>query len=74
MKADLFFGYTLVDGLYVAEPEKVLLDQCYLASRGLTSLFREELNLSRVDRGRLMEMAQPFASAVQTQIQAVMRS
>ncbi len=72
LKAELFFGYILADGLYVAEPEKALLDQCYLASRGLASLFWEELDLSRVDRDRLLEMAQPFPSAVQRHIQAVL--
>ena len=72
LKADLFFGYTLVDGLYVAEPEKALLDQCYLASRGLASLFWEELDLARLDHGRLLEMAQPFPNAVQAQVRAAM--
>ncbi len=72
LKAELFFGYTLVDGLYVAEPEKALLDQCYLASRGLASLFWEELDLLRLDYDRLAEMAQPFPSAVQRQIHAAL--
>ena len=43
---DQFFGYALAEGLYVAEPEKALLDQCYLAARGLTSLTWGELDLS----------------------------
>lgn len=64
LKADLFFGYTLVDGLYVAEPEKALLDQCYLAVRGLTTLFWQELDLSRIDRSRLLELAHAFPLAV----------
>ncbi len=72
LKQELFFGYTLVDGLFLAEPEKALLDQCYLASRGLTSLFWEELDLSRLDHGRLLEMAQPFPKAVQMRIQAAL--
>lgn len=70
LKAELFFGYTTADDLYVAEPEKALLDQCYLASRGLASLFWDELDLSRIDRGRLQEMARPFPNAVQMRIQA----
>jgi len=72
LKANLFFGYTLVDGLYIAEPEKALLDQCYLATRGLASLSWEELDLSRLDRGRLVEMSQPFPLTVQARIQAVL--
>jgi len=72
LKSNLFFGYTLVDGLYIAEPEKALLDQCYLATRGLASLSWEELDLSRLDRGRLVEMSQPFPLTVQARIQAVL--
>jgi predicted transcriptional regulator of viral defense system len=72
LKQELFFGYTLVDGLFLAEPEKALLDQCYLTSRGLASLFWEELDLSRLDHGRLLEMAQPFPKVVQMRIQAAL--
>ena len=46
LKADLFFGYAVVDGLYVAEPEKALLDQTYLATRGLSSIAWDELDLA----------------------------
>lgn len=72
LKQELFFGYTLVAGLFLAEPEKALLDQCYLTSRGLASLFWEELDLSRLDHGRLLEMAQSFPKVVQMRIQAAL--
>jgi predicted transcriptional regulator of viral defense system len=72
LKGDLFFGYTLVDGLYVAEPEKALLDQCYLASRGLADWTWEGLDFSTLDRGRLREYAGRFSPTVQARIRAAL--
>lgn len=71
LKQELFFGYTLVDGLFLAEPEKALLDQCYLASRGLASLAWEELNLSPLNLDRLREMALRFPATVRAQVDAL---
>jgi predicted transcriptional regulator of viral defense system len=73
VKGDLFFGYTLVDGLYVAEPEKALLDQAYLASRGLAELTWEELDLAALDQGRLRDYAGRFPPAVRARIRAGLR-
>jgi predicted transcriptional regulator of viral defense system len=65
LKRALFFGYTLESGLYVAEPEKALLDQLYMASRGLASLAWDELDLSMLDRERLRAYATHFPATVQ---------
>jgi predicted transcriptional regulator of viral defense system len=72
LKAELFFGFTLIDGLYVAEPEKSLLDQCYLASRGLTELTWDELDLAALDQARLREYAGRFPPTVQARIRVGM--
>ncbi len=65
LKGGLFFGYTLDDGLYVAEPEKALLDQFYLAGRGLTNVALDELHLSSLDPKRLRAYAERFPPTVQ---------
>ena len=65
LKADLFFGYRVTGGLYVAEPEKALLDQLYMASRGLASLAWDDLTLSTLDLERLRAYAHHFPLAVQ---------
>lgn len=65
LKGSLFFGYVMSEGLYVAEPEKALLDQCYLAVRGLADLAWDELELSAINRNRLAEYAARFPPAVQ---------
>ena len=45
LKEDLYFGFTNEDGLYVAEPEKALLDLIYFASFGKTIIQPEELDI-----------------------------
>jgi len=65
LKRDLFFGYMLAGGLYVAEPEKALLDQLYMVTRGLSSLTLDELDLSSLDSERLRAYAARFPEAVQ---------
>jgi predicted transcriptional regulator of viral defense system len=69
LKDELFFGYVLADGLYVAEPEKALLDQLYLVSRGLATLALDELELASLDRARLREHAARFPAAVQASVE-----
>ena len=68
LKRELFFGYSLVDGIYIAEPEKALLDQVYLAARGLADLPWAELDLTRLDHERLQDYASRFPSATQKQV------
>ena len=72
IKQELFFGYLLDQGLYVAEPEKALLDQMYMVSRGLSDLALEELDVSSLDRERLRDYATRFPPAVQAMVQKMM--
>ncbi len=68
LKPELFFGYVLQGGLYVAEPEKALLDQLYMVSRGLSSLTWEALELSALDLERLRTYAARFPDPVQAAV------
>ena len=68
LKDALFFGYVMTEGLFVAEPEKALLDQCYLAARGLASLAWDELDLSVINRDRLAGYAARFPPSVQERV------
>lgn len=68
LKQELFFGYTLQSGLYVAEPEKALLDQLYMVCRGLSSLALDELELSPLDLGRLQSYRVHFPPTVQATV------
>ena len=68
LKRELFFGYTLEGGLYVAEPEKALLDQLYMVTRGLASLALDELDLSPLDPEQLRAYAALFPAEVQAAV------
>ena len=61
----LFFGYTLKDNIFIAEPEKALLDTLYLQSRGLAKLEENELNLKGLSKDKLLRMSKKFPSKVQ---------
>jgi len=69
LKRELFFGYTLTDGLYIAEPEKALLDQCYLATRGLLRPAWDEWETSSLDPTRVHAYASRFPRPVQARVQ-----
>ncbi len=60
LKRDLFFGYVLENGIYIAAPEKALLDELYLVSRGKATLTIEELDLREINVARLEEYAEKF--------------
>lgn len=64
IKKDLFFGYKLEDGLYVAEPEKALLDELYMMKRGRAAVSLEELDVDRLSKGRLREFASRFPKKI----------
>ena len=64
IKRELFFGYALKDNIFIAEPEKALLDTLYLKSKGLAGLSEEELNLGGLSRKRFLEMSGKFPARV----------
>lgn len=73
LKPALFFGYVLEQGRYVAEPEKAVLDQLYLISRGWAIDETDEWSLVNMKRSKLRSYAQEFPEAVQTRVQGLMK-
>lgn len=61
----LFFGFTLKDNIFIAEPEKALLDTLYLQSRGLEKLEETELNLKGLSKSKFLKMSKKFPPKVQ---------
>lgn len=53
VKKELFWGYTKQDHYLIADKEKALADQIYLASKGLKSIHFEEYTLSTIDKNKL---------------------
>jgi len=68
LKKEYFFGYILENGIYVAEPEKALLDHLYMISRGLSADQISELSLIGLDKNKLIKYSRKFPSLVQSQV------
>lgn len=64
LKKDLYFGYKLEKGVYIAEPEKALLDQLYLMSRGKRIINIEELDLKNINKKTLEEYAKKYPTYI----------
>ncbi len=64
IKKSLFFGYEIKNEKNIALPEKALLDELYLMSRGLRKINIEELDLREINKERLKEFAGKFPSYI----------
>lgn len=64
LKKNLFFGYILRNGKYIAEKEKALLDQLYMVSMGKRSIDIEELDLKDIDKDKFDEYAKKFPNRI----------
>lgn len=71
IKEELFFGYILKDGIYIAEPEKALLDQIYMVSRGKRNLNIKELDFKNINKKKLEEFAQKFPDYIRSQLNQI---
>jgi hypothetical protein len=61
----LFSGFETKDGFNLAFPEKALLDVIYLRKR---IPFHDELELERIDRNRLMSLAEAFPASLRKRL------
>ena len=66
IKKDLFFGYKLKNDIYIAEPEKALLDQLYLVTRGKRGLEFGELDLTNINNKILEKYSKKFPAYLNT--------
>lgn len=60
----LFFGFNLVERLYVAEPEKALLDLIYFSTFGKASVPAGELDLKPLSKEKVEKYAERFPKRV----------
>ncbi len=65
LKKDYFFGYTLNNGIYIAEPEKALLDQLYIISKGKASNDMSEWSLVNLKKNKFIQYSMKFPKSVQ---------
>ena len=67
LKDNYFFGYTLEDNIYIAEPEKAVLDQLYMISRGKTVSDTNEWSLVGLNKNKFLKYAKRFPKKVQNE-------
>ena len=60
IRSDLYKGFQRMEGIFIALPEKALLDSLYLASLGRYSLDLASLDLTKVKEEVLEDFAQLF--------------
>lgn len=60
----LFWGWEKKEDFLIAKPEKALLDYVYFASKGLTSLDWEEIDISKLNKKLLLEWSLKYSSIV----------
>lgn len=65
---DLFWGYEKKENFLIAEPEKALLDYIYLGAKGLRRLSFDEMDLSTIDKAKLVLYTKKFHNQKVTRI------
>jgi len=65
IKPEFFAGFSKEGALFVASPEKALLDQLYLVTKGKASITLEELDLSEISKRNLAKLAKNFPFTTQ---------
>jgi len=60
IKKELFFGFRLYKGVFIAQPEKALADTIYLASLGKLKINFNELDLSKIDKKKFFKLIKKF--------------
>jgi len=71
VRSDLYFGFEQEGGVYIARPEKALLDQLYMVARGRARLELEALNLRPLRRSILRRYARAYPDAVRTRLRNI---
>jgi len=73
IKKELFKGFHLKEGLFIAEPEKALMDQLYLTSLGKASIDPQGLNLREISKKKLLQWSALYPSRAQSSARALLK-
>lgn len=65
LKRAYFFGYKLKDSLFIAEPEKAMLDQLYMMSKGKSESDTGEWSLVGLNKSKFLRYGRSFPRIVQ---------
>lgn len=64
IKPKLYFGFNLLNGIYIAEPEKAFLDTLYLIALGKKETRYNEWYTKDLDQEKITSYAKPFGKTV----------
>jgi len=73
LKKELFFGYNFKNGLYLAEPEKALLDTFYLASLGKLKINFSQLDYLKIDKKKFLNWLKKYPSKTKNLIKKFLK-
>jgi predicted transcriptional regulator of viral defense system len=68
IKKELFFGFEMCENIYVAEPEKALLDLVYMSTFGKASLQVEEMDFRSISLAKSLDYAQRYPPRVKKRL------
>jgi len=68
LKPALFFGFDLMERVFLASPEKAVLDELYLICMGKRKGETSEWYLDGLDRAKIQEYIQPFTASVKKKV------
>jgi len=71
MARNLFFGFEMKSGIYIASPEKAFLDEVYFLARGKATLDFDEIDAKKLSIKRLKDYSKQFPPYVKTQIESI---
>lgn len=71
LKPELFFGFNLEGGTYIAEPEKAFLDTLYLMSLGKKTKSYREWYTKELDKNKIKKYLPFFGKAVRKLVREV---
>jgi len=63
---ELFFGFEMKNGIYIASPEKAFLDLVYFAARGKATLDIDEVDIKKLSIKSLKELSRKFPAYVRS--------
>jgi len=69
---DLFFGFEMKSGIYIASPEKAFLDEIYFLARGKVTLDLDEIDAKQLSIKKLRNYSKPFPPYVRSQIENIL--
>jgi len=69
---DLFFGFEMKNGVYIASPEKAFLDEIYLLARGKVTLDFDEIDPKKLSMKRLEDYSKSFPPYVRSQVENIL--